>query len=95
MPTVNQETQFQIGDIVWLHTPAVKSGLSCKLSSFWRGPYTVIDKISTVNYREQLIGSMKCLIVYNNHLKPYYGCPKEVETNLTDKDPKSLEKNCT
>ena len=51
----SEETQFQIGDIVWLYTPAVKSGLSRKLSSFWRGPYTVIDKISTVNYRVQLI----------------------------------------
>ena len=39
--------------------------------------------------------STKCLIVHSNRLKPYYGCPKEVETNLTEKDPKSLEKNCT
>ena len=89
----SEETQFQIGDIVWLYTPAVKSGLSRKLSSFWRGPYTVIDKISTVNYRVQLIGSTKCLIVHCNRLKSYNGCPKEVETNLTEEEPKSQEKN--
>ena len=83
----SEETQFQIGDIVWLYTPAVKSGLSRKLSSFWRDPYTVIDKISTVNYRVQLIGSTKCLIVHCNRLKPYNGCPKEVETNLTEEEP--------
>ena len=91
----SEETQFQIGDIVWMYTPAVKSGLSRKLSSFLRGPYTVIDKISTVNYRVQLIGSTKCLIVHCNRLKPYYGCPNEVETNLTEEEPKSQEKNGT
>ena len=30
-----------------------------------------------------------------NRLKPYYGCPKEVETNLTEEEPKSQEKNGT
>ena len=88
----NEEIQFQVGDIVWLYTPAVKSGLSRKFSSFWRGPYTFIDRISMVNYRVQLIGSTKCLIVHSNRLKPYYGCPEKVEINL--EPAKSTEKNC-
>lgn len=63
------ECQFQVGDIVWLYVPAVKSGLSRKLSSLWQGPYTVLDKVTTVNYRIQLIGGTKCQIVHGNRLK--------------------------
>ena len=51
--------EFQRGDIVWLYVPAVKKGRTKKLLSLWRGPYTVIDKTSTVNYRIQLIGTTR------------------------------------
>ncbi|KAL5503369.1 hypothetical protein EMCRGX_G010306 [Ephydatia muelleri] len=55
----------------------------------------IIDRISVVNYRVQLIGSTKCLIVHSNRLKPYYGCPEKVEIDVTEKEPaKSPEKNC-
>lgn len=37
--------------------PAVKQGRTKKLSSLWRGPYTILDKTSPVNYCIQLIGS--------------------------------------
>ena len=70
------ESQFQVGDIVWLYIPAVKSGLSRKLSSLWRGPYTVLDKATTVNYKIQLIGGTKCQIVHGNRLKRCYGHPE-------------------
>ena len=34
---------YSIGDLVWLHVPAVKPK---KFASQWRGPYTVIDKLN-------------------------------------------------
>ena len=37
-----------------------------KLSSLWRGPYTVIDRVGTVTYQVQLIGSPKTLVVHRN-----------------------------
>ena len=46
-------TAFTIGDQVWLYNPAVKTGRTKKLASLWRGPYTIIDKLSPVNYRIQ------------------------------------------
>ena len=70
------ECLFQVGDIVWLYVPAVKSGLSRKLSSLWRGLYTVLDKVANVNYKIQLIGSTKCQIVHANRLKRCYGHPE-------------------
>ena len=70
------ECLFQVGDIVWLYVPAIKSGLSRKLSSLWRGPYTVLDKVTNVNYKIQLISSTKCQIVHANRLKLYYGHPE-------------------
>ena len=49
------ETNFSIGDRVWLFNPAVKVGQTKKFSLLWRGPYTVIDRVNPVNYRIQLI----------------------------------------
>lgn len=49
--------EFKNGDWVWLYVPAVKQGRTKKLSSLWRGPYTILDKTSPVNYCIQLIGS--------------------------------------
>ena len=48
---------YSVGDIVWLYNPAVKTGQTKKLASLWRGPYTVVDRTNSVNYRIRLIGS--------------------------------------
>jgi len=74
--TATASPQLQIGDRVWLYVPAVKTGRNRKLSSLWRGPYTIIGKTSPVNYRIQLIGSTKCLVVHRNRLKLCYGEPR-------------------
>ena len=61
--------EYQVGDRVWLYVPAVKTGQTKKLASLWRGPYTVTDKLNAVNYRIQLIGGNKTLVVHHNRLK--------------------------
>ena len=50
------EETLHVGDRVWLFVPAVKSGTTKKLSSLWRGPYTILDKLSAVNYHIELTG---------------------------------------
>ena len=62
-------TPFHNGDRVWLFVPAVKPGRTKKFASLWRGPYTVLDKVSPVTYRIQLIGSHHQLVVHHNRLK--------------------------
>ena len=78
---------FRVGDQVWLYTPAVKEGRSKKLATQWRGPYTVVDKTSSVNYRIQLIGTAHQTVVHRNRLKPAFGVPKE--TSRVSKCPRS------
>ena len=60
MGNVHAGIDFKIGDRVWLFNPAIKTGHTKKLSSLWRGPYTVIDRLSSVNYKIQLIGTTNC-----------------------------------
>ena len=67
--------ELRVGDRVWLFVPAVKAGRTKKLASLWRGPYTVIDKTSPVNYRIQLIGTTQTLVVHRNRIKLCYGEP--------------------
>ena len=67
---------YSVGDLVWLHVSAVKPGRTKKFASQWKGPYTVIDRTSDVNYKLKLVGSsVKPLIVHHNRLKPSYGTP--------------------
>ncbi len=67
--------ELKVGDRVWLYVPAVKVGRSRKLASLWRGPYTIVGKTSSVNYRIQLIGATAVLIVHRNRLKICHGEP--------------------
>ena len=69
------EMNFMIGDTVWLFNPAVKVGQINKFCSLWRGPYTVIERVSPLNYRIQLFGSTctSTQIVHHDRLKLCHG----------------------
>ena len=82
------EVNFKVGDRVWLFNPAVKVGETRKLSSQWRGPYTVIDRVSLVNYKIQLIGTTKTQTVHHNRMKMCHGDPEKWNSEQTnDNDP--------
>ena len=55
---------FKVGDCVWLYIPAAAVERTKKFSSLWRGPSTVIDMTSPVNYRIQLIGTAVSTVVH-------------------------------
>ena len=48
---------YQVGDLVYLHTPVVARGLSKKFASPWRGPFKIVQKINDSLYN--LEGSKK------------------------------------
>ena len=75
------EETLHVGDRVWLFVPAVKSGTTKKLSSLWRGPYTILDKLSAVNYRIQLTGGDQKQVVHKNRLKLCLSDPEGTETS--------------
>ena len=83
--------EFQVGDRVWLYVPAVRTGQTKKLASLWRGPYTVIDKLNAVNYRIQLMGGNKTLVVHHNRLKLCKSNPTEDDVLLEETPPAAAE----
>jgi hypothetical protein len=39
------------GQIVYLHNPARKPGVSNKFTPVWQGPYSVVERVGEVDYR--------------------------------------------
>ena len=79
---------YSVGDLVWLHVSAVKPGRTKKFASQWKGPYTIMDRISEVNYKIKLVGSStKATIVHHNQLKSNYGTPQQVTPTSTNAAP--------
>ena len=72
----NTAVQFCVGDRVWLYTPVVSKGKTKKFTSFWKGPYTIVDKPGKVDYKIQLIGGTQTIIVHRNRLKLCYTPPQ-------------------
>ena len=74
---------FCVGDRVWLYTPVVPKGKTKKFTSFWKGPYTIVDKTGEVNYKIQLIGGTQTFVVHRNRLKLCYTPPPNPNTGLS------------
>ena len=61
---------FQVGDLVWLHNPAVPRGRSKKLHQPWNGPYQMVACLSESVYRlKHLRRAHCCPVVHFDHLK--------------------------
>ena len=69
--------QLCIGDRVRLYTPVVSKGNTKKFTSYWRGPYTIVDKLGDVTYKIQIIGGIQTLVVHRNRLKLCHTPPSE------------------
>ncbi len=67
-----------VGELVWLHSPAVPRGKAAKFHCPWKGPYRVVKVLSDVTNRIQLVSSPQSrdrrrrlrLVVHFNRLKP-------------------------
>jgi hypothetical protein len=64
---------FEEGQLVWLHNPQRKKGLSPKLQPGWEGPYKVITRLNDVIYRIQRGQRGKPKIVHLERLALYRG----------------------
>ena len=74
---VNQKLLYRESDcptevLEFLAFSTTFDGLDCILNCY----YTVIDRLSSVNYKIQLIGTTKIQIVHRNRLKICYGDPE-------------------
>lgn len=72
------ETQFSVGDAVWLYHPATSG--SRKLHKPWRGPFRILEVLEPCNYRIRFWGrqSGPTQVVHHNRLK----CCHDVERAL-------------
>ena len=67
----NNSVGFQAGDLVWLYNPRRRNGCCPKLSSDWKGPYTVVTRIKDVVYRIRRGPKRKMKNVYLGRLMTY------------------------
>ena len=73
------------GNLVWLHSPLIGLGKSCKLHHPWIGPYNVIMKLSDATYRVQkLQGHKQHKAVHFDWLNP---CPDNIWLDVTGSTP--------
>ena len=62
--------EIKVGDHVYLHVPAMKTGQTKKLHSQWQGPQR--KKISNVTYQiEEVANRRKRRVIHSNRLKLY------------------------
>ena len=57
------------GQPVWLCYPTIRKGVCQKLTSPWRGPYVVLQRINEVNYKIQTGPRSNPIIVHIDKLK--------------------------
>eukprot|EP00112_Aurelia_sp_Birch-Aquarium-sp1_P024198 Seg753.2 transcript_id=Seg753.2/GoldUCD/mRNA.D3Y31 product="Retrovirus-related Pol polyprotein from transposon 412" pseudo=true protein_id=Seg753.2/GoldUCD/D3Y31 len=79
---------FEVGQKVWIFTPNNRKGLSAKLVHNWHGPYRIVEKCSSVNFRLE-----NGDIVHSDRLKDYIEykqlsdhVPEDLITNENDDD---------
>jgi hypothetical protein len=48
---MNNWQKFENGDEAYVYFPVRKTGHSSKLTSYWRGPFKVLEKCTDVTYR--------------------------------------------
>ncbi|UYV68169.1 hypothetical protein LAZ67_5003238 [Cordylochernes scorpioides] len=64
---------FKEGEMVWLHNPQRKKGLSPELQYQWEGPYKIIKCLNDVIFRIQKTPMSKPKVVHCNRLAPFRG----------------------
>ncbi|CAB4039849.1 Retrovirus-related Pol poly from transposon 412 [Paramuricea clavata] len=91
-----KDTTYNVGEKVWLYVPFVKKGKNLKLSRPWRGPYTIVKKISDVVYRiEKNANKRNRLVVHYNRLKPCFERPLKSLPNRPPNETKLQSKETT
>ena len=62
---------YQVGDWVWLHSPAVPRGQCRKLHHPWTGPFKVIECIGECDYKIKSKNGKMIRVVHFDRLKPF------------------------
>ena len=71
--------RYKPRDNVWLHSSVISKGMSPKLSSPWKGPYTIVQCFNDVTYKMKNTVNQKETIVHYDRLKPFAQRPEELQ----------------
>ena len=72
--------QFNTGDQVFVYFPIGQSGTSSKLTSFWRGPFSIVGKLSDVLYKVNCGRNGTVQVIHCNRIR---SCKQQVLRNET------------
>ncbi|KAJ8034061.1 hypothetical protein HOLleu_24483 [Holothuria leucospilota] len=67
------EETFEKGDLVVVHSPAVKKGTTSKLHRPWQGPGLLLKRINDVLFRVTMGPQKNPKLIHYNWLRPYEG----------------------
>ena len=84
---------FQVGDKVWVFTPKPKKGLTKKLLHFWHGPYEILQKTSSVNYKIVHHRRGNPFLVHSNRLKLCHTAQRTLDEKSVEND--QINDRCT
>ena len=76
---LKNKQQFNVGDYVWLYNPAVKKGLSPKLTRPYSGPYRIVEIHGDVNASLVSPNGGRRQRVHLNRLRPCYRRPMDLQ----------------
>ena len=62
---------YEVGEEVLVFNPTVKRGETRKITSFYRGPYTIVEIINNLNFRVEDKKTKKAIKVHYERLKKY------------------------
>ena len=65
---LRKNVDFEIQQVM-LFVPVTKKGYTTKLLAKWEGPYSVVGKLSEVNYR--ISSARKVIVAHVQRLRPY------------------------
>ena len=86
--------EFQLGDLVYLYTPAVpgKRIMARKFYSKWSGPYRIIEKRGPVTFKIKEVNGKKEHMVHADRLKPCKGyLPEKTLKDSQDENEEDTE----
>lgn len=77
---------FSVGDVVCISDSAGAAGLARKLQAKWRGPFRVVERLSTVTFRVKKTRTGEQKVVHANRLRRYRAGAVEEHEAGADED---------
>ena len=77
---------FEAGDKVYVYFPVKKVGCSSKLTSYWRGPYQVLDKLSDSLYKVNCGREGQVQVIHCDRLRKAKQQVLAREDNIVEED---------